>query len=106
MTSFIIRPSRFARSMKERPRQDRDVQGDGKADHPFHQHEFGFKLENRAVELGVELENSAVELGVELENGAVELGVELENGAVDPGEPVVGVGEGFGGLARLVLRSA
>src|SRR3954470_24968875 len=84
MTLFMIRPSRFAPSMKERPRQDRDVQGDGKADHPFHQYEFGFELENRPVQLGVELENRAV----------------------DPGEPVVIVGEGFGGLARLVLRSA
>jgi hypothetical protein len=70
--------------MKKRPRQDRNVQGDGKADHPFYQYEFGFKLENRAVELGFE----------------------LENGAVDPGEPVVIVGQGFGGLARLVLRRA
>ena len=92
--------------MKERPRQDRDVQGDGKTYHPFHQYEFGFELENRPVQLGVEFENRAVQLGVQLENCAIQLGVQLENRAVDPGEPVVIVGEGFGGLACLVLRSA
>lgn len=59
--------------MQKQPRQDRHVHGDGEADHPFEEDDFG---------------------------------LDLEDGAVDPGEAVVMVGEGFGGLARLVLRRA
>jgi hypothetical protein len=48
---FIVDPSIFgAPSMKKRSRQDRDVQGNGKAHHPFQQEEFGLDLDKAAVD--------------------------------------------------------
>jgi hypothetical protein len=37
-------------STKKQPRQDRDVQRDGKANHPFQQHEFRLKLDKAAID--------------------------------------------------------
>jgi hypothetical protein len=38
--------------MKKQPRQDRDVQGDGKASQPFENNEFGLNLDKAAFDPG------------------------------------------------------